>query len=74
MDWVKEKILGLFGSKYSAAAVRHILSAVSGLLAGLGFLSPEQVQAIVTSLDPLVSGLVGMVVALLLSFLNKAKK
>lgn len=74
MDWLRDKILGLFSSKYSAAAVRHVLSAVGGALTALGFLTPEQIQAILQSLDPLVSGLVGLAVAFLLSFLSKAKQ
>lgn len=65
MDWIREKLLALFGPKYIASLARHIATALAGVLGSYGVTNG--------ALEEVITGVLLFLLSLALSFFDKAK-
>lgn len=73
MDWIKEKLLGLFAPKYIGSVVRTLLAALAGVLISIG-IPKESVDVFTSSADPILTGVIIYIVTQGWSLINKKAK
>lgn len=72
MNWVKEKLIGLFAPKYVGAVVRAILQILAGYLIKLG-IPQAQVDALLAAADPVLMGLATALITVIWSLVQKKR-
>jgi hypothetical protein len=73
MDWITSKLALLLGPRMIGKAVAALLGATSVFLVGLG-IAPQEVQEFVKASEPVLTGLGGVVVSLVIGWLSTKKK
>lgn len=71
--WVKEQAMNLIQAKYIASIVRGLLRALGGVIVGLG-LGSEEVDQFIIAAEPVITGLLLILIGQILSFMDKAEK
>ncbi len=73
MDWIKDRLIGMFAPKYIGAIVRSLLLFASGYLVKIG-IPQQQIDEAVRTLDPILVGVLTSGITLLWSFIQKSKQ
>lgn len=65
MDWVKQKLLSMFGPGYVKSIARHLASVAAGVLGAYGVTDSQ--------IEPVISAVLLYLFAQVMSFLDKKK-
>lgn len=72
MDWLKEKLIGLFAPKYIGAVVRALLQVAAGYLLKVG-IPQVQIDAFLAAADPVLMGVATAIITLVWSLIQKKR-